>query len=447
MPCSFGAARVVIRPVTPQNVRIADSSMGFSERIGITGVGLVTAAGLTPETAWERCMKGESGISSCRLFSTAGYGCQAAGQIPEYQLENLRAPKNQKFLNRGAKHLMRAAQQALAAASADRSKFNPDRMAAYTGSGHVGPEPSEFFRAFTIAKRADGTADWDQIGGRAARLIDPYFPLRSLSNSGVALLAMEVEARGPSNNFVHSDVSAAMALDAACLDLAEGRCDIAIVAGFDCLLTPGVYLSFEKKGLLSVKPPEEALRPFDRDSDGLVLGEGAGAVVIERVEDAENRGAPVLAEIASIATATDCGGRIEPFVTPDGLTASIRHAVDHGTPDFLVASGFGAPELDRREAAVLFDTFGNQVPVTAFKGLTGYLGAATAMVEIVFGVMALRCRMIPPVTHLSIQAEGVDLNLVQTAKPMAGNRPASALFLTTSWGGQSAAVCLRTPRG
>src|SRR5579885_425059 len=415
--------------------------------VSITGIGMVTALGLTPEQAWQRCIRGESGIAGCRQFDTTGHACHSAAAVADYQLGNLRPPKNQKFLNRGARHLMRAALQALSCASAESGKFQPGRISIYTGSGHVGPEPSEFFRAFGIAKRPDGYPDWDQVGGRASRLLDPYFPLRSLSNSGVALLAMEMEARGPTNNFVHTDVASALALDAAYRDLIEGRCDLAVAAGFECLLTPGVYLAFEKQGLLSSLPPERALRPFDRDADGLVLGEGAAAVVLERSEDARRRGAPLLAEVSGFATATEVSDCLEPLVSGEALASVARSAAGGDNPDFLVASGFGVPEADRREAAVLSAIFGNQLPVTAFKGFTGYVGAATALVEIVLGVLALRHRTIPPIAHHSRKADGVDLNLVASG-PMTvpEDRQLSALFLTNSWSGQSAGIHLRLPK-
>jgi 3-oxoacyl-[acyl-carrier-protein] synthase II len=418
--------------------------MDDNQKIAVTGIGLATPIGLSTAEAWERCSKGQSGIAVCQQFETAGHACHSAAGVPHYELRNLRAPKNEKFMNPGVRHLFRAAQEALACASVPTGSIDPNRIAVYVGSGHVGPEPSEFFRAFDIARHPNGCGDWDQMGGRASRLIDPYFPLRTLSNSGVALLAMEIVARGPSGNFVQSDVSSVLALDACCRDLQEGRCDLAVAGGFDFLLTPATYLSFEGQGWLSSQPPAEALRPFDRDADGLVLGEGAAVVVLERLSDARKRDVPVLAEIEGFGSASGDGDSMEPFATPSALSAAVSAAGLSEEPAFVVASGFGLPADDRKEAAALSAVLGNHVPVTAFKGLTGYLGAATGLVEVILGIMALRNRLIPAVTHYCTAAEGVELNIVSSqAIPISAAGRASALFLSSTWTGQTAAVFVK----
>lgn len=410
----------------------------------ITGMGLTTPLGDTVADAWERCVSGRSGIGACTRFDTGGHACHAAGLVPAYELKDLRAPKNQKFMNAGARHLVHATQRALAGAALSMEGLSPSRVAVHVGSGRVGPEPSEFFRAFAVARTPEGSPDWNQLGGRASRLVDPYFPLRTLSNSGAALLAMEICARGPSTNFVQSDVASALALNAAFWDLKEGRCDVAIAGGFDCLVTPASYLAFEKRGLLSAHPPEDALRPFDRDADGLVLGEGAAALVLERLSDARARSAQILAEIDGIATSVSASHSMEPFPDSAAISATVGRAA--GAPsdlDFLVASGFGLPDADCKEAAILADVVGNQVPVTAFKGLTSYLGAATALVEIALGVMALNQRIIPPIARHGQPAEGIGINLVSQPIALEANKTCSALFLSNSWTGQSAAVYVK----
>jgi 3-oxoacyl-[acyl-carrier-protein] synthase II len=418
--------------------------MSPDERIVITGMGLTTPLGDTVAEAWQRCLAGHSGIGACTRFDTGGHACHAAGLVPAYELKDLRGPKNQKFMNAGARHLVQAAQRALAGASLGIEGLPPSRVAVHVGSGRVGPEPSEFFRAFEVARTPEGSPDWDQLGGRASRLVDPYFPLRTLSNSGAALLAMEICARGPSSNFVQSDVASALALNAAFWDLKEGRCDIAIAGGFDCLVTPASYLAFEKRGLLSGQRPEDALRPFDHEADGLVLGEGAAALVLERLSDARARSAPILAEVAGIATSVSGGDSMELFPDSGAISATVRRAARAPLDlDFLVASGFGLPDADCKEAAILARVVGNQVPVTAFKGLTGYLGAATALVEVTLGVMALNRRLVPPIARHRQPAEGIGINLVSQPITIEANKACSALFLSNSWTGQSAAVCVK----
>ena len=418
--------------------------MNPNERVVVTGMGLATPAGSQVDEAWERCLAGQSGIGDCSRFDTSGHACRAAGLVPTYTLQELRAPKNQKFMNPGARHLVHAAKQALAGARVNLENVGPSRVAVHVGSGRVGPEPCEFFRAFEIARTGEGAPDWDQLGGRASRLVDPYFPLRTLSNSGAALLAMEICARGPSSNFAQSDVASALALDAACRDLLDGRCDVAVAGGFDCLVTPASYLAFEKQGLLSAKPPEEALRPFDREADGLVLGEGGAALILERFSDARARSAPLLAEITGFATESSASTSRELFAFSDSLSGAFRRAVPGDQPDFVVASGFGLPHADAREAAILSELAGDQLPVTAFKGLTGYLGAATAMVELALGILALNHGSIPPVARHRQRQKGVTINVVTGPIPLKSAAPRSALCLSHSWTGQAAAIRVQT---
>ncbi len=418
--------------------------MNSKERVVVTGVGLATPIGNNPDEAWEQCLAGRSGIGPCTRFETSGHDCRSASLVPTYALQELRAPKNQKFMNPGARHLVHAAKQAVAGAGVRLENLEPSRVAVHVGSGRVGPEPSEFFRAFEVARTAQGGPDWDQLGGRASRLVDPYFPLRTLSNSAAALLAMEICARGPSSNFAQSDVASALALDAACRDLMEGRCDLAVAGGCDCLVTPACYLAFEKRGFLSAQPPEDALRPFDQEADGLVLGEGAAVLILERWNDARARTAPLLAEITAFA-ARSCGGQsMQLFASPDAASTAFREAASGDQPDFVVASGFGIPEADAREAVILSEAAGNRLPITAFKGLTGYLGAATAAVELTLGILALKHRFIPPVARHRQRQDGVMINVVTQPVPLSSAAPGSAVFLSHSWTGQSAAIHVRT---
>jgi 3-oxoacyl-[acyl-carrier-protein] synthase II len=317
----------------------------------VTGIGIASALGLSVETAFERLLTGQPAI----------------GPPPPYELAGLRAPKNQKFLSPSARLFMWAGLQALDRSGWSRESLNPERTAIFTGSGQPGLEPSQMFPGFAVAHKADGQPDWAALGGPASRLLDPYFPLRALSNSGLALLAMELGARGPSNNFVQSDTAGVNAFDAAASALAEDQCDVVLCGAFDSLLTPANELNYRRMGLVSA---QGRLRPFDREADGMVLGEAGVALLLERRADAEARGAPILASL-SLAGAHP--------------------------PDFIVAAGHGVPDLDREEAKSLAPG----VPCAAFKGVTGYLGAATALVEAVLAIAALQARCVPLVVGRS----------------------------------------------
>ena len=121
--------------------------------------------------------------------------------------------------------------------------------------------PAEFFAALEVAETGERDSTYRQLGGRASRLVDRYWSLRTLSNAGLGLLAAEFAARGPSSNFVQGETASAHALEAAYYDVLEGRCDVALAGGYDCLLTPSTYLAYQRAGMLSSSAPERACQP------------------------------------------------------------------------------------------------------------------------------------------------------------------------------------------
>jgi 3-oxoacyl-[acyl-carrier-protein] synthase II len=267
--------------------------------------------------------------------------------------------------------------------------------------------------------------------------------LRSLANAGVGLISPEIGARGPSNNFVQSDTASALAIEAACDDLAAGRCDLAVAVGYDSLVGVSTYLAFEREGLLSPSPPEEACRPFDRRRDGVALGEGAGALVLERREDAERRGAPMVGEIAGVDNALDISNSLEPFELDPFIRMIRSQAELLGGVDMVIAHGLGTRAADCREGKLLSQVFDRSVPVTALKGSTGYLGAATGVVETGLGLLSLRERLVPAITRCSKPDEEIPLDLVTGApRRLSAERP-SALFLSWSLAGQCSVLAAR----
>ena len=365
---------------------------GLSSEIVVTGIGLASPLGLDVESAFARLCQG---------------GAPNGAAVPSYELARLRAPKNQKFLSPSARHLMWAGLQALERSGWSRESLTPERTAIFTGSGQVGLEPSQMFPGFQSARTPEGLPDWAALGGPASRLVDAFFSLRALSNSGLALLAMELSARGPTNNFVQSDTAGVWAVDAAIGALDEGLCDVAVCGVFDSLLTPANELNYRRMGLVSGRG---RMTPFDRAADGMVLSEGAAVLVLERRADAEVRGARELARI------------------------SLNGA---GPPDFFVAAGHAVAELDREEA----ESLGTSALCTAFKGATGYCGAATALVEVALAIASLRARVVPGVAGWVDLADGISLRLVHgEASRLPASGLVSARCLSRSWMGERAGI-------
>jgi len=399
----------------------------------ITGIGLALPPGLHLDDVTARAVRGESGIRASHHMAGPSGEPVAAGEVPPFETGvSLRLAKNEKFFSRSVACAMRAALDAVDGAGG-LGAFEPHRIAIYTGSGQTGLEPSEFFAALEVAETGDRDSTYRQLGGRASRLIDRYWSLRTLSNAGLGLLAAEFAARGPSGNFVQGETASAHALEAAYYDVIEGRCDVALAGGYDCLLTPSTYLAYQRAGMLSSSTPERAYRPFDRERDGLVLGEGAAFVVIERDDHARARGATILAHLRGIG------------LSHGSMTDAVHHAGNGARPDLVIARGIGTRTDDRRDAHDLAAMGFADVPVTALKSFTSYIGAATAIAELCVGILAARQRVAPPIARFSASDDDCPLTLVAgQARAIASATP-SLLALSGSWSGQCAAIAADVP--
>jgi 3-oxoacyl-(acyl-carrier-protein) synthase len=399
----------------------------------ITGIGLALPPGLHLADVTARAVRGESGIRASGQIAGPGGEPVAAGEVPPFETgASLRLAKNEKFFSRPVACAMRAALDAVAAAGG-LGAYEPHRVAIYTGSGQTGLEPSEFFAALEVAETGERESTYRKLGGRASRLVDRYWSLRTLSNAGLGLLAAEFAARGPSSNFVQGETASAHALDAAYYDLIEGRCDVALAGGYDCLLTPSTYLAYQRAGMLSSSTPERAYRPFDRERDGMVLGEGAAFVVMEREEQARARGRTILAHVRGVG------------LSQNSMGEAAHQAANGARPDLVIARGVGTQADDRRDAHDIAAMGLADVPVTALKGFTSYIGAATAIAELCVGILAARQRIAPPIARFSSADADCPLTLVAgQPRTLAGAAP-SLLALSGSWSGQCAAIAADVP--
>jgi 3-oxoacyl-(acyl-carrier-protein) synthase len=415
------------------------------QRVAITGVGLVTPLGLSAAENVARSCRGESAIGPARAFDVEGHSATALATVPDFELEPfLRFPKNYKFMGRSVQFAMRAAREAIDQSGLDPGKMDASRVGIQVGSGQTGVEYDHFFPSLIMAWDAGREMDYKYLGGLPSHLIDRYICLRTLANGGLALLSTEFGIRGANGNFTQKDTASALALNAAYLDLLEGRCDVSIAGGYDSLATPGNFLAYEQAGLLSHADPAHAYRPLDSQADGLVLGEGAGFLVLERWEHAEARGAAVLGEFCGAAAGMSATPHWRPAFSPEALCQAAHQATRNQQPDFVVAAGLGTPPEDRSEATALNSIVGKRVPVTALKSQTGYMGAGTAAVELGLGLLCARQALVPAIArHRQAHADwGLDL-VTGSSRPLKEGA-SLGLFLSCSWGGEVAAIAARS---
>jgi len=419
----------MISPALPEH----SSAGGFAYipevfDIAITGIGIVTPLGLGCSQNLDRLLAGESGVKPEVLPGLETRGAILSGTCPQFELaDRLRFPKSLKYMSRAVQLAMRAALEAFETSGLQHDRIDPYRLAIYTGAGQTGLDYKEFSRALEVAWGSDHEPDFRHLGGIPTRMIDPYFSLRTLANGGIGLLSAEFGARGPSNNFVDNDIASALALQAACWDLTEGRCDAAIVGGFDSLLYPTALFALSEAGSLAGDTGH-----FGR----IIPGEGAAFLVIERHADAVERGACVLGKLLG----SECS--VEPLLQAAGDSgqSGIRRLV-HRLPEACRSFEFAVSPGGALQGSVA-GALGQDLPVSSLTRLTGYLGAATATVELALGLLAARQGSVPVGTVREETGHEGPATLEQIVTPIETQDP-TGIFISASWGGQIAAIVAR----
>jgi len=420
------------RPVEapfPENGALCQSDV-FD--IAVTGIGIVTPLGLGCSVNLERLLAGDSAVTTEIPRGVEAGSAIASARCPDFDLSNLlRFPKALKYMSRPVQLAMRAAIEAFETSGLHRGQIDPYRLAIYTASGQTGLDYTEFSRALDLAWGSDHETDFGYVGGTPTRLIDPYFSLRTLGNGGTALLSTEFGAKGPSSNFVHSDTAPALALQAACFDITEGRCDAAIVGGFDSLLYPTALFALSEAGILTDNAG---------DYGKVVPAEGAAFFVLERRGEALDRGADTLAEILGIECSLEPplrnAGQSTSLSSGRGIRKLVRRLPEQCQSfDFAVSAG-DAPGWR------LATTLGEVPVVNSLSRATGYLGAATAAVELALGLLSARQGFIPSVVAMEESNDGGVVMFDQAASETETLDP-TGLFFSRSWSGQIAAIAAR----
>lgn len=412
-------------------------------RVAVTGIGLITPLGLTAADTVARVLRGESAATVQPEGTELAAGV-AAGVVPPFDVVKiLRHPKNLKLMSRSVRMALHATREAFDQSGIPDSSIPAERIGVYVGSGQTGLEYDEFFKALTIAWEGGREQDYKYLGGMPTRVIDRYFSLRTLANAGVGAISTEFSARGPSNNYVQGEIAPAVAIFHACQDLLEERCDAAIVCGYDCLLVPSLFTAFRKMGLLSGGGFDSAYQPFQEGRPGMVLGEGAGALILERGEPARLRGASVLGEINGVGLASQTTDEIGLTAQPDDIAAAILSANSGVEIDFVVARGLGTEADDLAEAEAIRQAVPENVPVTSLKGQTTYMGAATSAVELAIGLLCAGQGSLPALYGTSPTDPRIHLNLLRGQPAPLPDGHMSGLFLSATFGGQVAAIAAR----
>ncbi len=423
--------------------------MNSTPRIMITGVGAVCGAGLGVDAIWSAILDGRSAVAPIRQWDSSRWPARLAAEVTEVSSQTLVEDRRlHKFISRTDMFGLYAAQGAIQQSGllAQREKleapavtrFN-DRSGVFVGSGGgVYQNNYDFLPLIT----ASG-GDLKGFGRELTSTVNPMWLLRNLPNNVLCYIGIRHGFKGTNACITNQCVGGIMAVAEAAAALRSGEADRAVAAGHDATIDPETVLHFHKLGLLA----EDAVRPFDRDRRGTVLGEGAAAFVLETDEGARSRKAEIVGEFLGSGCSTEGTGVVG--VRPDG--AGLSQAIELALADaqvsseevgLIVAHGNGTRASDASEANAIRRVFGDRPPpVTAFKWAYGHLVAASGSIDLALALRALRDGVVPGIPTLnSLDPALAPLPVSQKPQSLRGS---VAVIACRGFGGMNAVLVVR----
>ena len=429
------------------------------ERVVVTGVGVVSPIGVGMEAFEQALRGGRSGVGPITAFDCAGFETRIAAQVdPGFDYSPYVVPaKAVKLMSRAAGFAVAAAAMARRDAALPADGVAADRLGVSLGASGMGPADVDMVEgeiaAVLDAVRASGTVALDVPAfARAFRArTNPLSMLRGLPNIAAAHVAIQQNARGPNSTITTACTAGTQAVGEALRAIQRGDADVMLAGGADAMINPVGVLGFSMLGTLSRRnaEPERASRPFDRDRDGFVMGEGAAVVVLEREAFARARRAPVWAELAGYAATCDAYRITDERPDASGALAAMRGCLaDAGVPpadvDYVNAHGTGTLMNDLMETRAVKELFGQrarELPISSTKSMLGHMLAAAGAVELCASLVALRSGFLPPTINLDTPDPECDLDYVpKVARPC---RIEAALSNSFGFGGQNACLLIR----
>ena len=406
-------------------------------RVVITGIGPITPIGTTRDGFWSGLQQQRSAVRSLTRFDPSEFRSHNAAEINDFVPSDHLDAKRAKRLDRFAQFSVVGAQMALADANLDLSKEDKERVGANMGTALGGVGYAEGQLAVYL-----------QQGLRA---VDATLALAVFGGGASCNIAIELGAMGPNSTNAMSCASGTIAIGDAFRQIREGYADVMIAGGAEAPLAPLTYGAFSLIRAMSTRneEPEAASRPFDKDRDGFVMGEGAAVLILEEYGRAQARGAKISAEVAGYGTTNDAYHMTAP--RPDGSQAarSMRLALDDahvsaGEIGYVNTHGSSTPLNDATETTAIKQVLGDrayEVPMSGTKGYYGHALGASGAIETAICALALEQEWLPPTVNLQVADKACDLNFL----PGTGRKERVEHMITNSFGfgGINAALVLR----
>ncbi len=372
----------------------------------VTGLGAVTPLGCDVDTFWSGLCAGRSGIGPLTRFDSAEYDSRIAGELDGWQPERMFSRKELRHMDPFVQYAVWAADEAVRSSGLLDGSVDRDRVGVLIGSGIGGINTIE--------------AEHEKLLDRGPKRSSPFMIPMEILNMASAHVAIRHGLTGPNFAVVSACASGAHAISCAARMIANGEADAMVTGGTESGITPLSFAGFCAARALSTRndEPERASRPFDRDRDGFVMGEGAGIVVVEEIEHARHRSAPIVAELAGCGASCDAYHITAPLPRGEGAAKAMEAAIDDAgiepdEVDYINAHGTSTMANDVAETAAIKSVFGDhayKLAVSSNKSMIGHTLGAAGAIEFIATALTIRDGLVPPTINLDEPDPECDLD-------------------------------------
>ncbi len=377
----------------------------MDNRVVVTGYGAITPLGPNIEDTWQRLIAGSSGVGYITLFDTTNFGVKIAAEVKDFNPVDYLDPTTARYTDRFSQFAAAASLQAIEKAKLTIDDKNKYDIGILIGSGIGGLS--------TLSRQLE------ILNTRGSTRVSPYTAPMMIADSASSRVSMITGIRGPNLSLVSACSTGTDALGIAYKMIKYGDCKVMIAGGADATITPIGVASFSQAGALSKNAdPQKASRPFDARRDGFVMGEGAGIMVLERLDYALSRGAPILGEIVGYGATSDAYHITQPLEDGEAAAKAIEIALanlDCTDVDYINAHGTSTPLNDVAETKAIKKAFGARaykIPISSIKSMVGHMLGAAGAVEAIVCCKVLTEGIIPPTINLEHPDPECDLDYV-----------------------------------
>ncbi len=409
-------------------------------RVVITGLGVVTPLGIGVDKTWRALLVGQSGIGPITRFDASDYSCQIAAEVKDFDPADYIEKKEIKKMDTFIQYAMAASQEAVDDAGLDITPETAERVGVYIGAGIGGLPGIEQYHK-VLQEKGPGR-------------VSPFFIPMVIVNLASGQVAIRFGAKGPNSCAVTACATGNHCIGDASRIIQRGEADVMLAGGTESTICPLAIAGFGAAKALSRRndDPEHASRPFDRDRDGFVIGEGAGVVVLEALEHAQRRGVRMYGELAGYAMTSDAFHITAPPDDGAGAVDCMEKALrDAGIPKTTIgyvnahATSTFADRVETQAIKTVFGNHADQLPVSSTKSMVGHLLGAAGGVEAVFTSLALYHGVLPPTMNLENPDPDCDLDYIPgQARPVPVEAALSNAF---GFGGVNACLVLTSTQG